>query len=241
MKKWYVSIKCFPGGSDGKESTFSAGELGSIPELGRSPGGGHGNPLQYSCLENPYRQRSLAGYIPCGSKESDTLKWAQHTAASNFVEFWVFNFSQDKYINPCSFKENHDPGNLIYIPIVTWEITNLLEILPSVERWCLPSRMVGLPRWFSGNGSACQCWRGRLDPMYREAWQATVHWGRRVVHYLATAAAAKSLQSCPTLCDPIDGSPPGSPVPGILQVRTLEWVAISFSNEQQQKQDGWED
>ena len=44
------------------------------------------------------------------------------------------------------------------------------------------------------------------------------------------AAAAKSLQSCPTLCDLIDGSPPGSPVPGILQARTLEWVAISFSN-----------
>ena len=43
-------------------------------------------------------------------------------------------------------------------------------------------------------------------------------------------AAAKSLQSCPTLCDPIDGSPPGSPVPGILKARTLEWVAISFSN-----------
>ena len=46
----------------------------------------------------------------------------------------------------------------------------------------------------------------------------------------AAAAAAKSLQSCPTLCDPIDGSPQGSPVPGILQARTLEWVAISFSN-----------
>ena len=44
------------------------------------------------------------------------------------------------------------------------------------------------------------------------------------------AAAAKSLQSCPTLCDPTDGSPPGSPIPGILQARTLEWVAISFSN-----------
>ena len=46
----------------------------------------------------------------------------------------------------------------------------------------------------------------------------------------AAAAAAKSLQSSPTLCDPIGGSPPGSPVPGILQARTLEWVAISFSN-----------
>jgi len=46
----------------------------------------------------------------------------------------------------------------------------------------------------------------------------------------AAAAAAKSLQSCPTLCDPIGSSPPGSPVPGILQARILEWVAISFSN-----------
>ena len=44
------------------------------------------------------------------------------------------------------------------------------------------------------------------------------------------ATTAKSLQSCPTLCDPRDGSPPGSPIPGILQARTLEWVAISFSN-----------
>ena len=46
----------------------------------------------------------------------------------------------------------------------------------------------------------------------------------------AVAAAAKLLQSCPTLCDLIEGSPPGSPIPGILQARTLEWVAISFSN-----------
>ena len=60
-------------------------------------------------------------------------------------------------------------------------------------------------------------------------------WGTKIPHashhsqLRAAAAAAKSLQSCPTLCDPIDGSPPGSPVPGILQARTLEWVAISFS------------
>ena len=49
-------------------------------------------------------------------------------------------------------------------------------------------------------------------------------------HKAVAAAAAKLLQSCPTLCDPIDGSPPGSPVPVILQARTLEWVAISFSS-----------
>ena len=51
----------------------------------------------------------------------------------------------------------------------------------------------------------------------------------------AAAAAAKSLQPCSTLCDPIDGSPPGSPIPGILQARALEWVAISFSNAWKEK------
>ena len=51
-----------------------------------------------------------------------------------------------------------------------------------------------------------------------------------IFNLVAAAAATKSLESCPTLCDPIDGSPLGSPVPGILQARTLEWVAISFSN-----------
>ena len=51
----------------------------------------------------------------------------------------------------------------------------------------------------------------------------------RILTVLWAAAAAKSLQSCPTLCDPIDSSPPGSAIPGILQARTLEWVAISFS------------
>ena len=56
------------------------------------------------------------------------------------------------------------------------------------------------------------------------------HLSERKAAAAAAAAAAKSLQSCPTLCNPIDGSPPGSAIPGILQARTLEWVAISFSN-----------
>ena len=63
----------FPGGSDGKESAHHMGDLGSIPGLGTSPGGRHGNPLQYSCLENPHGQRSLAGYSPWGHKELDTI------------------------------------------------------------------------------------------------------------------------------------------------------------------------
>ena len=64
------------------------------------------------------------------------------------------------------------------------------------------------------------------------AWAET---GLMYLQAAAAAAAAKSLQSCPTLCDPIDGSPPGSAVPGILQARTLEWVAISFSNDESEK------
>ena len=64
----------FPGGSDGKESTQNAGDLGLIPGLGRCPGGGHGNPLQDSCLENPHGQRSLADYHPQGHRESDTTE-----------------------------------------------------------------------------------------------------------------------------------------------------------------------
>ena len=64
----------FPGGSDGKESLCNAGGLGLIPGLGRSPGGGHGNPLQYSYLENPHGQRNLASYSPWGHKESDTTE-----------------------------------------------------------------------------------------------------------------------------------------------------------------------
>ena len=60
----------FPGGSDGEESACNMGDLGSIPALGRSSGGGHSNPLQYSCLEKPHGQKSLAGYSPWGLKES---------------------------------------------------------------------------------------------------------------------------------------------------------------------------
>ena len=69
-------------------------------------------------------------------------------------------------------------------------------------------------------------WRGKRY-MCTYSWFT---WSAETKKCKAIAAAAKSLQSRPTLCDPIDGSPPGSPVPGILQARTLEWVAVSFSN-----------
>ena len=72
----------FPGGSVGKESACNAEDLGSVPGLGRSPGGGHDNPLQYSCLENPHGQRGLVGCSLWGHKELDTterLSTAQHS------------------------------------------------------------------------------------------------------------------------------------------------------------------
>ena len=74
-----------------------------------------------------------------------------------------------------------------------------------------------------------QPWALRMDLGARQG-KEWARWSESVALCRITAAAAKSLQSCATLCDPIDGSPPGSPVPGILQARTLEWVAIAFSN-----------
>ena len=77
----------FHGGSDGKECACNTGDLDLIPELGRSPGEGHGNPLQYSCLGNPYGQRSLAVYSPWGCKESDMTGRlsTQHRSDNSYI------------------------------------------------------------------------------------------------------------------------------------------------------------
>ena len=73
-RKENLQFKGFPGGSDSKESACNAGDLDSIPGLGRSPGGGNCNLLQYSCLEHPHGERSLAGYNPWGRKELDATE-----------------------------------------------------------------------------------------------------------------------------------------------------------------------
>ena len=75
----------FPGGSDSKESTCNAGDLGSIPGLRISPGGGHGNPLLCSCLKNPHGQRSLTGYSPWGPKEWDTTEQVSTAQRFSFL------------------------------------------------------------------------------------------------------------------------------------------------------------
>ena len=92
-------IAGFSGGSDSKESACNAQDLGSVPRFGRFPGGGHGNPLQYSCLENPHGRRSLVGYSPCCHKESDMteqLSTAQHRAKiwRERVSLSTFNFQK---------------------------------------------------------------------------------------------------------------------------------------------------
>ena len=69
-----LPFSVFPGGSDDKASAYNAGDLGSIPGSGRSPGEGNGNPLQYSCLENPMDGGTWLGYSPWGRKESDTCE-----------------------------------------------------------------------------------------------------------------------------------------------------------------------
>ena len=89
-----TQFRGIPGDSDGKESACYSGDLGLIPWLGRPPGGGHGNPLQYSCLENLHGQRSLAGYRPWGCKESDTTG-SQGTAQWQCVDLRQLSLETD--------------------------------------------------------------------------------------------------------------------------------------------------
>ena len=94
-------VGAFPGGSDSKESTCSVGDLSLIPGLGRSPGGGHGNPLQYSCLENPMDQKSLAGYKSIGSQRVRLDLAGRHSIYLYNVSFSFSSkvSSEFKYLN----------------------------------------------------------------------------------------------------------------------------------------------
>ena len=91
-----MQVTGFPVGSAGKESTCNAGDLGSIPGLGRSLGGRHGHPLQYSCLEDHREQRSLAGYSPWGCRELDTTEHSPplEKASSSGLCLWVLFLPQ---------------------------------------------------------------------------------------------------------------------------------------------------
>ena len=215
-------------------------------------GEGNGNPLQCSCLENPRdggawwatiygvaQSRTRLKRLSSSSKK--VLMWNSRLPALSLAK-WVHLGSAANFNFGSSTKAS-------YLQVLTWQGKEKVFI----ERKNVGSQMDG----GSGKEPVCQCrrhkrlgfdtWVGKIswgghgnslqyscleNDMDGGALQATVNRVSQSQTLLKTAAAAaaKSPQSCPTLCDPIDGSPPSSPVPGILQARTLEWVAISFSN-----------
>ena len=144
-------LRGFHGGSDSKEPTCNLGDLGSIPGWGRFLGGGHGNPLQYSCLEDPYEQRSLAGCSPWGSKELDTTE-----RLSTHTPYFSNNL-------PCSFQLIHitQPVKfhlaILMTPSGSWQFTFTTLVIcpvlvacarlkgPGRQRPCLPFAYPSIP------------------------------------------------------------------------------------------------
>ena len=120
----------FPVSSVGKESTCNVGDLGSIPWLGRSPGGGHGNPLQYSCLENLHELRSLVGYNTKGHKELHMTEWLstqhyiRHRMHSQF--YWI-----SAAVVVLTFPKREDEVLLLYFKP---SAKDLFEILTKLDR-----------------------------------------------------------------------------------------------------------
>ena len=108
----------------------------------------------------------------------------------------------------------------------------------SLSRWCHPAISSSIVPFSSCLQSFQASWSFKMSQFFTSGGQNIGLSASASVFPTNAAAAAKLLQLCPTLCDPIDSSPPGSPVPGILQARTLEWVAVSFSNASKWKMKG---
>ena len=124
-------------------------------------------------------------------------------------------------------KLGYSSRNTCFWKIILWTIQKfylprLIYYLPKLTSLYPPYQPILLPAELTLKSQT------RLLNPKKDLTLTSLFWDTNKI--LSAAAAAKSLQSCPTLCDPIDSSAPGSPVPGILQARTLEWVAISFSN-----------
>ena len=112
-KYMHPYVHGFPSGSNGKESTCNADDLGSIPRLGRFPGEGQGNPLQYSCLENPHRPRSLAGLQSMGSQRVGHDGATKHIY-SMFIAALFYN-RQDLKITQVSIDRWMDKEDVVHI------------------------------------------------------------------------------------------------------------------------------
>ena len=141
-------IKGFPGGSVGKESTCNAGDLGLIPGLGRSPGGRHGNPSQYSCLENPHGQRSLVGCSSWGCKESDrTEQLSTHKVHSSNCSV---NVSHYYYCCCCCYDHHHVPRNWSRATqLMKWQslIQMQAQVTPKPMHFPLPTNICEAQKW----------------------------------------------------------------------------------------------
>ena len=122
-----------PGGSDGNESSCNVGYLGSIPGLGRSPGGGHGNPLQYSSLENPHWQRSLVGYSPWGCKESYMTEQLSTVYIYIYIKCGILWGSYKKQ-EICMSWYNNALKNFFKLKIVNYKQCMLQRIIQI--NWC---------------------------------------------------------------------------------------------------------
>ena len=150
------------------------------------------------------------------------LPWFKNRFLSEAV--WVFVLSAPFVL----FYIHSSPLSL---SLILWLGPYWTILLSSLLGWAPSSLQYVLPLTYSYD---------HLSPHWEDRWKEQKetrksvfiqrNWENPEMSAAAAAAAAKSLQLCPTLCDPIDSSPPGFPVPGILQARTLEWVAISFSN-----------
>ena len=171
---------------------------------------GDGTPLQYSCLENPMDRGAWWAAVHGVAKSRTRLSDFTFTFNLKSEVFWwrkiVILLSQSFHCK-CIWVE------------LTFDKSTCIGLGRLIKQYyCREDSSPSEPPW-----KPYCTW-----PDANQGYSTTV--GRTVTSALHNSAAAKSLQSCPTLCDPIDGSPPDLPVPGILQARTLEWVAISFSN-----------
>ena len=147
-----------PGSSDSKESSCNAGDLGSIPGLRRFPGGRHGNPFQYSCLENPHGHRSLEGCGPWGHKELDTTEWL---STHNYEKPHILPVVHLAYLQVCGGMSPLSPSfgrlswgaaGLLNLHIFLSEVIELsVSSLLTSSAWPyrkLVSKVLYLRRWF---------------------------------------------------------------------------------------------
>ena len=193
----------------------------------------------------------------CGFSSSNVWMWELDYKESWVLKnwcFWTVVLNEKILESPLDYKEIqpvHPKGNKSWIfigrtdaeaPIFrshdakSWLIRKDLDAgkdwrqeEKGMTEW---NGLMALPTWWTWVWASSGSWWRTVKPGVLQSMRmqrVRYNWATEPYVYIS-AATAKSLQSCPILCDPIDGSPPGSPVPGILQARTLEWVAISFSS-----------